>query len=72
MREEQIPMATGASAGYMDRSGLEACGQQLAAIGFDQIQMQAGADVGMAGSALGQEQHGIFGSHRIGRVDIVE
>lgn len=72
MREEQVCVAVGASARGADGGRLYACVEELAAIGFDEIEMQLRADGGVAGSALGEEEHGVFGSDGIGIVDLAK
>ena len=47
-------------------------GQQLAAVGLHQIQVQAGADGRMAGSALRQEEHGVLVPHLVSVVNLAE
>ena len=49
--EEQVGHAVGASAGALNGLRFEAGGEQLAAVGFDQVNMQGG--VGIAGDAPG-------------------
>jgi hypothetical protein len=72
MREEQVCVAVGTPAGGADGGGLYACVEKLAAIGFDEIEMQLRADGGMARSALSEEEHGVFGSDGVGIVDLAE
>lgn len=72
MGEEQILLATGAAAKQMNRLWFEAGGEQLAAIGFDQIKVQAGANGRVTGGTLREKQHGVFGAYGIAVVDLVK
>ena len=72
MGEEELALATGASTDLLNGTGFEACCQKLPAIGFKQIKVQAGADGRVAGRALGQEEHGVFGVDGVGVIDLVE
>ena len=53
-------------------SRLEAGGEKLAAVGFNEIDVKAGADGRMAGRALGEKEHGIFLAHGIGIENFLE
>src|ERR1019366_3494325 len=72
MREEQIPLAVGASVHNLDGARFQACVEQLTAIRLNEVEVQRGADRGMARSSLRKEQHGVFCSHRIGVVHLAE
>ncbi len=53
MREEEIPLAYGAATYNLNGSRRNAGVEQLAAVGFDEIGVQAGADGRMARRTLG-------------------
>ena len=65
-------MAVGASADDLNGPGFESGGEELTAIGFDEVQMQGRADWGVTGGALGEEEHGVLVAHLVSRVDLVE
>jgi hypothetical protein len=44
MREEQIRLAACATANGLNGAGFEACGKQLAAVRFHEVQVQARTD----------------------------
>ena len=72
MREEQLPLALRAAAHHLNRSRGKPAGEQLAAVGFDQIHVQAGPDGRVARRALRQKEHGIFGFDGVGGEDLAE
>ena len=72
MRKEEVGLAVGASADDLDGAGFEPSGEELAAIGFNEVKMQGGAKGGMAGSALGEEEHGVLVAHLIRGVDLTK
>lgn len=53
MGKEQFAMAACATAADVDGLGIQARVEQLAPVGLNQVHMQAGADIGVAGRALG-------------------
>ena len=70
--KKKLGLAVGAAGNDFDGARLEAGGEQLAAVGLNQVQVQAGADGGVAGGALGEKEHGIFHAHGVGIVDLAE
>ncbi len=53
MREEEIVLALRAATDNLNGSRRKAAVEQLAAVGFDEIGVQAGAEGRVAGRALG-------------------
>ena len=64
--------AGGALADDRDLRGIEAGIEELAAVGFDEVEVNLRADVGVAGSARGEEEQRIFVADGIGVVDLGE
>ena len=62
----------GAFADDGDGRGGEAGVEELAAVGFPKVEVDLGAEVGVAGGAGGEEKHGIFFANGVGDVDLGE
>ena len=54
-----------------DAFGGDACVEQLAAVGFNEVQVDLGADVGVAWGAGGEKEQGIF-ADGVGVIDLAE
>jgi len=72
MGEEQLRPAACAAAHEMNCPRLEAGSEQLAAVGFGEIEVQAGADIRVAGRPLRQKQHRVARANGVGVVDLAE
>jgi len=70
--EEAIGVAAGAGASRKDAARAEAGVDQLATVGFDQVEVQAHHGRRVAGRALIQEEHRVFEADGIGIVDLGE
>lgn len=72
MRKVAISAATGAVPLNEDAFRAETGIEQLAAIGFDEIEMKAGTKIAVARCARGKKEHGIFFSDRVRVEDLRE
>ena len=72
MGKEQVRPAVGAAAYDADCFRFQPRSEQLAAVGFRQVQVQAGTDGRMARRTLGEKQHRVLCPHRVGVVDLAE
>ena len=70
--EVAIGLATGAVAEDVDGLRAESGVEELAAVGLEEIQMEAGADGAVAGGALGEEEERIFFADGVRVVDLAE
>jgi hypothetical protein len=64
--------AGGAVADEGDGGGAQTGVEKLLTVGLPEVEVDLGAEVGVAGSAGGEEEHGIFFADRVGVVDLGE